>query len=376
MDYAIGSLSDLITGKVTPNKRKVVKKQIESQNIEENIPSENANGSARRKKIKRLPQHTTDESQGLDSLVENSNTSGLEEDEPVKKKSKNAKNAEKRLSSKNKPKKQEEDPELRSRTVFVGNLPISVTPKKFKKLFTKYGQVESVRIRGVPVADPKTPKKVAIIKKEFHPDRKSFHGYVRFQEREGAVKATAIDGILYQDHHLRVHLCDVTDKPAEDKAIFVGNLSFYAEEDDLWKTFESCGPILSVRIVRDPRTGMGKGFGYVNFQNSDSVTLALEMENVKLKDRELRVKICNINGAKKNSKKNKGKKINPRKRNQQKATKSEATTQIANTQEEKPQIIQTENASFQGVKFAAKKKNKLNKGLLEKRKKIKQIAPK
>ena len=48
----------------------------------------------------------------------------------------------------------------------------------------------------------------------------------RFQEREGAVKATAIDGILYQDHHLRVHLCDVTDKPAEDKAIFVGNLSF------------------------------------------------------------------------------------------------------------------------------------------------------
>lgn len=82
-----------------------------------------------------------------------------------------------------------------------------------------------------------------------------------------------------------------------------------AEEDDLWKIFESCGPISSVRIVRDSRRGIGKGFGYVNFKNSDSVTLALEMENVTFKDRELRISLCNINAAKKNKKKDKVKKV-------------------------------------------------------------------
>lgn len=44
---------------------------------------------------------------------------------------------------------------------------------------------------------------------------------------------------------------------------------------------------------------MGKGFAYVNFKESDAVQLALEMEGVKLKNRELRVSLCNHSGARK-----------------------------------------------------------------------------
>lgn len=82
-----------------------------------------------------------------------------------------------------------------------------------------------------------------------------------------------------------------------------------AVEDELWKLFETCGPISYVRIVRDSHTGMGKGFGYVNFVDSDAVQLALEMENVKLNDRELRISLCNLNSARKNKKNNKNKKV-------------------------------------------------------------------
>lgn len=78
-----------------------------------------------------------------------------------------------------------------------------------------------------------------------------------------------------------------------------------AIEDELWKLFEPCGAISYVRIVRDSHTGMGKGFGYVNFMDSDAVQLALEMENVKLNDRELRISLCNLNSARKNNEKNK-----------------------------------------------------------------------
>ena len=39
-------------------------------------------------------------------------------------------------------------------------------------------------------------------------------------------------------------------------------------EDELRGFFEECGPISSVRIIRNAVTGLGKGFGYVNFQVS------------------------------------------------------------------------------------------------------------
>ena len=39
------------------------------------------------------------------------------------------------------------------RTVFVGNLPLKVKKKTLIKEFSKFGDVESVRIRSVPIAE-------------------------------------------------------------------------------------------------------------------------------------------------------------------------------------------------------------------------------
>lgn len=83
-----------------------------------------------------------------------------------------------------------------------------------------------------------------------------------------------------------------------------------ATEDELWKLFEDCGPISHVRIIRDTYSGMGKGFAFVNFKDSDAVQLALEMEDVKLRNRELRITLCNSSVAKKNNKTNKRKEVN------------------------------------------------------------------
>ncbi len=41
------------------------------------------------------------------------------------------------------------------RTIFVGNLPLSATIKSITKLFRPFGEVESVRLRSVPVAGTK-----------------------------------------------------------------------------------------------------------------------------------------------------------------------------------------------------------------------------
>lgn len=140
-------------------------------------------------------------------------------------------------------KNESEDPEVKARTVFVGNVPLKTTKKNIKKLFRKYGIIESVRIRGIPAANPKLTKRVAAIKQEFHPERNNFLCYIRYKpcffliklysniysfrykNKEDAHKAEAENGVLFEGHHLRVHCCELKTKPDETKAIFIGNLS-------------------------------------------------------------------------------------------------------------------------------------------------------
>lgn len=70
------------------------------------------------------------------------------------------------------------------------------------------------------------------------------------------------------------------------------NYFIAAEEDDIWKLFESCGPIESVRLIRDAATTLCKGFGFVNFKTVDAVELALQMAPVVLNKREIKIKPC------------------------------------------------------------------------------------
>jgi nucleolar protein 12 len=116
--------------------------------------------------------------------------------------------------------------EREDRSIFVGNVPHNITVKKLKKMFEKYGKVESVRFRCPPLADPRVPKKVAVIKRDFHPDRSSMHAFVRFVDVESAQKALVANGTLLQEHHLRVDMASGKSNHDQKKAVFVGNVPF------------------------------------------------------------------------------------------------------------------------------------------------------
>lgn len=57
----------------------------------------------------------------------------------------------------------------------------------------------------------------------------------------------------------------------------------------MWRFFEDCGKISAVRIIRDNQTGLGKGFGFVNFEEREAVAMALKKNEQELKNREIRV---------------------------------------------------------------------------------------
>lgn len=182
-----------------------------------------------------------------------------------------------------------ENPERLARTVFVGNLPVTFTRKKLKQMFANYGDVESVRFRSVALAKPGLSRKVAMKKREFHPDRHNINAYVVFRERECAVKSLSSNGLDVGGFHIRV---DITRKDIEHdhtRSIFVGNLPFDTEEEPLRQAFSECGEIEGVRIVRDSKTGAGKGFGFILFKERDGVMFALRRNKIEFQGRHLRI---------------------------------------------------------------------------------------
>ncbi|VFV32271.1 rna-binding protein 34 [Lynx pardinus] len=164
---------------------------------------------------------------------------------------------------------QEEERLKNERTVFVGNLPVTCNKK-------------------IP-AEGTLSKKLAAIKRKIHPDQKNINAYVVFKDESAATKALKRNGTQFADgFRVRVDLASETSS-RDKRSVFVGNLPYKVEESAIEEHFLDCGSIVAVRIVRDPATGVGRGFGYVLFENTDAVHLALKLNNSELMGRKLRV---------------------------------------------------------------------------------------
>ncbi|KFW77845.1 RNA-binding protein 34, partial [Manacus vitellinus] len=176
------------------------------------------------------------------------------------------------------------------RTVFVGNLPVNCTVQVLKSLFKKYGQIQSIRFRSLIPAEDTVSKKVAAIKHKLHPNAKFVNAYVVFKEECDAEKALKENGTeIASGFHIRVDTASKTSSHDNKRSVFLGNLPYDILDDAVREHFHVCGDVVGVRVVRDRKTGLGKGFGYVLFENTDAVHLALKLNNSVLMGRKIRV---------------------------------------------------------------------------------------
>ena len=58
--------------------------------------------------------------------------------------------------------------------------------------------------------------------------------------------------------------------------LYVGNLSFNTEEQQIEQLFASLGEVSSVRLIRDRDTGRSRGFGFVEMATEDQGRAACE----------------------------------------------------------------------------------------------------
>lgn len=74
------------------------------------------------------------------------------------------------------------------------------------------------------------------------------------------------------------------------KNIYVGNLSYEVDEQELEGMFSPYGEVTSARVISDRDTNRSKGFGFVEMADDSAATAAISALNGKeWKSRELKV---------------------------------------------------------------------------------------
>lgn len=196
------------------------------------------------------------------------------------------------------------DNEEEKRTVFIGNLPNDIDKKEILKAFRDCGDIESVRIRNQALEaekDKQRGRAVRVLRGELKKgDQYSASGFILFKSQGSTTTALAKSGIVISGRHVFVTRVDDEAKSFPPQtSIFLGNLSYDTNEEQVWQYFVDHGvaDVRRVRLVRDKETGEGKGFGYVEFSRPDSANKAITTRGDQLNGRDVR--ICHVTKDKK-----------------------------------------------------------------------------
>ena len=226
--------------------------------------------------------------QGADDSSAASSSSDEDDEEvelpKVEDKSNKKRKAEEPIAQTPKKTKVNVDGEMKDATgnLFIGGLSWNVDEEWLTREFEEFGELNGVRV----ITDRETGKS------------KGF-GYVEFINTSDAITALeAKNGADLDGRNIRVDFSQPREKrtdgqtpqqrgseraqrygdvPKEPSAtLFVGNISFNADESMLTEVFQDFGTIKGIRLPTDRDTGDFKGFGYVEMGSIDEAKAAFE----------------------------------------------------------------------------------------------------
>ena len=82
--------------------------------------------------------------------------------------------------------------------------------------------------------------------------------------------------------------------------IYIGNLNYNVDEDELRNIFGEYGEIASVKIITDRETGRTKGFAFVEMTDDEAAKKAIsELNGKEIMGRNIKVNFANKNKTEK-----------------------------------------------------------------------------
>lgn len=88
-------------------------------------------------------------------------------------------------------------------------------------------------------------------------------------------------------------MTEAVEQTTEKNKLYVGNLPFSMNEEDIQNICSTCGHVESVVLVRDRETGRSRGFSFVTFRSSEAVERALDtLDGHLISGRAMRISIA------------------------------------------------------------------------------------
>jgi len=170
------------------------------------------------------------------------------------------------------------------RSVFLSNLLFTVDEPQIQQMFQECGAIETIRIIVNRVGKSKG------------------YAYLQFKEKESVAKALEKDRTNLSGRPVFVSECvDKKERPTKFKfpttidkhTLYVTNIPFEVNEDELRNDFQQVGTIKQVRLVTN-RSGKSKGFAYVEYETeADAKSAILKFDQSMMNGRPINVAISN-----------------------------------------------------------------------------------
>jgi hypothetical protein len=88
------------------------------------------------------------------------------------------------------------------------------------------------------------------------------------------------------------NLSSEQDEPSEVSTLYVGNLPYRADEEAVQEHFEQQGNVVSVRLMKDRRTGKRKGYGFVEMNAKGAAKAIKNLNDSTFQERTLKVRLA------------------------------------------------------------------------------------
>ena len=100
---------------------------------------------------------------------------------------------------------------------------------------------------------------------------------------DGGNKGNANDDLMDTDFPGNI------DDDEMKRSIYIGNVDYGTKLTELQDLFKTCGGINRITIMNDKRTGMPKGFAYLEFCEPEAVEVALKFDGAMFRGRQIKV---------------------------------------------------------------------------------------
>jgi len=205
-----------------------------------------------------------------------------------------------------------DDASIKKKDIFVGNLSLYTCPDKLKLFFSKFGNIDSVRV--MIHSETRRSRRFGFI--SFN-NEDSVKSVLKYQETQkfylDGCRLDVKNAFKKSDEEGGVLPVQRTKKPfvpksifesfksspnIGDRKIFVGGLGQDTIEEDIQEFFSRFGEIKKIHLITDKDTNRSRGFCFILFSNEISANLALASKTVYIKGKQVDIKKAVSNSVK------------------------------------------------------------------------------